>query len=168
MKEIDVRRLFETALDEAAELEEGLHYFSELLKDNYDLAVFFEDQAVAKKDKKKMFAELFPGALPLLRQVIGLLIDEGLEKSLVKLSEELTKLVSERLGLTFADVRTAYQLTAEERTRIEKFAGPNARLRVKVDPALIGGIRVMTSDGRLLDGSLQGTIDRLKEDVNHG
>ena len=167
MKEIDVKKLFESALEEVAALEEGLHAFSELLKDNYDLCVFFENPAVAKKDKKKMFADLFPKAEPILKQVVNLLIDEGLEKSAMQVSAELTKLVSERLELTFADVTTPYPLTDEERARIEAFAGPRARLRVKIDPSLIGGVRVMTSDGRLLDGTLKGTIDRLKEELTY-
>lgn len=168
MKEIDVEKLFDSAMEEVAELEEGLHAFAELLKDKYDLCVFFEDPAVAKKDKKKMFEELFPAAEPILKQVVELLIDEGLEKSTVEVSADLTKLVAERLQLTFAEVTTPYPLTDEERKKIEQFVGKNARLRVKIDPSLIGGIKVMTSDGRLLDGTLKGTIDRLKEDVSHG
>ena len=168
MKEIDVEKLFDSAMSEVAELEEGLHDFAELLRGDYDLCVFFEDPAVAKQDKKKMFEDLFPAAEPVLKQVVELLIDEGLEKSTLEVSEDLTKLVAERLQLTFADVTTPYPLTDAERKKIEGFVGPNARLRVRIDPSLIGGIKVMTSDGRLLDGTLKGTIDRLKEDVSHG
>jgi ATP synthase F1 delta subunit len=165
MKEIDVKALFEMAMDEVVALEEGLYAFSSLLRDNYELCVFFENAAVTPEQKKKMFAELQPGAEPILKQVVNLLIDEGLEKSTGELSEELTKLVSERLKITFADVLTPYPLTDGERAKIEAFVGEKAHLRVRLDPSLIGGIRVMTSDGRLLDGSLKGTIERLKEDL---
>jgi len=167
MKEIDVKKLFEMAMDEVAALEDGLHAFAGLLDENYDLCVFFENDAIAKENKKKMFADLFPGAAPILRQVVDLLIDEGLERSISQVSEDLTKMVSEKLQLTFADVTTPYALSDEERKRIEAFVGGNVYLRVKIDPALIGGVRVMTSDGRLMDGSLKGMIDRLKEDVKY-
>ena len=167
MKEIDVKKLFELAMDEVVALEEGLCAFSRLLRDNYELCVFFENAAVTPEQKKKMFAGLQPGAEPILKQVINLLIDEGLEKSTGRLSEELTKLVSERLKITFADVTTPFPLTGEERAGIEKFVGEQAHLRVKLDPSLIGGIKVMTSDGRLLDGSVKGTIERLKEELTY-
>ena len=167
MKEIDVKKLFEMALDEVVALEEGLYSFTRLMRDNYDLCVFFENGAVTPEQKKKMFADLHPGAEPILKQVVDLLIDEGLEKSTGQLSEELTKLVSERLKITFADVVTPFPLTDGERVGIEKFVGDKAHLRVKIDPSLIGGIRVMTSDGRLLDGSLKGTIERLKEELTY-
>jgi F-type H+-transporting ATPase subunit delta len=167
MKEIDVKKLFEMALDEVVALEEGLYSFTRLMRDNYDLCVFFENAAVTPEQKKKMFADLHPGAEPILKQVVDLLIDEGLEKSTGQLSEELTKLVSERLKITFADVVTPFPLTDGERVGIEKFVGDKAHLRVKIDPSLIGGIRVMTSDGRLLDGSLKGTIERLKEELTY-
>ena len=114
-----------------------------------------------------MFAELHPEAEPILKQVVNLLIDEGLEKSTGELSEQLTKLVSERLKITFADVETPYPLTDAERAKIEAFVGGKAHLRVRIDPSLIGGIRVMTSDGRLLDSSLKRTIERLKEDLTY-
>lgn len=167
MKEIDVKKLFDMAMDEVVALEEGLYAFTRQLQGNYDLCVFFENAAVTPEQKKKLFAELYPGAPPILKQVVNLLIDEGLEKSTGQLSEELTKLVSERLKITFADVLTPFPLTDEERAGIGKFVGENARLRVKIDPSLIGGIKVMTSDGRLLDGSLKGTIERLKEELTY-
>ena len=167
MREIDVKKLFDMAMDEVVQLEEGLYGFSRALKNNYDLCVFFEDAAVTPEHKKKMFNDLYPGAVPILKQVIELLIDEGLEKSAGQLSEELTKMVSERLKITFADVQTPFPLTDEERGKIEKFVGEKAHLRIKIDPSLIGGIKVMTSDGRLLDGSLKGTIERLKEDLSY-
>ena len=167
MKEIDVKKLFEMAMDEVVALEEGLYSFTRLMRDNYDLCVFFENGAVTPEQKKKMFADLHPGAEPILKQVVNLLIDEGLEKSAGELSEELTKLVSERLKITFADVTTPFPLTDGERAEIEKFVGEKARLRVRLDPSLIGGVRVMTSDGRLLDVSLKRTIERLKEEMTY-
>ena len=167
MKEIDVKKLFDLAMDEVVALEEGLYAFSSLLRYNYYLCVFFENGAVTPEQKKKMFADLHPGAEPILKQVAELLIDEGLERSLGRLSEELTKMVSDRLKITFADVVTPFPLTDGERVGIEKFVGDKAHLRVKIDPSLIGGVRVMTSDGRLLDVSLKRTIERLKEEMTY-
>lgn len=167
MKEIDVKKLFDLAGDEVVALEEGLYAFARLLQDNYDLCVFFENQAATPANKKKMFNDLYPGAEPILKRVVDLLIDEGLERSASELSEELTKMVSERLAITFADVSTAYPLTGAERKKIEAFAGPKAHLRVRLDPTLIAGVKVMTNDGRLLDSSLTGAIERLKEELTY-
>ena len=167
MKEIDVEKLFEMAMDEVASLEEGLYSFSRRLLGNYDLSVFFEDTTVPAARKKKMFANLYPSADSILLDVVNFLIDEGLEKSMTRISEELTKMVSERLQLIFAEVTTPYPLTGEERSRIKKFVGTNAVLRVTIDPALIAGVKIMTSDGRLFDSSLKGAIYRLKEELTY-
>jgi F-type H+-transporting ATPase subunit delta len=167
MKEIDVKKLFELAGAEAVALTEGLYAFTSQLHGNYELAVFFENTSVPREQKKKMFADLYPEAAPTLKQLITLLIDEGLERSAGQLSEELTKMVSERLQIVFADVQTAFPLTDEERTKIETFVGEQAHLRVRLDPSLIGGVKIMTSDGRLLDGSIKGTIERLKEELTY-
>jgi len=167
MRDIDIGKLLEIAGDRSVALEEGLLSVARLMQDNYELGVFFEDQAITPEHKKKMLADLFPGADPLLSGLIGLLIDQGLEQRLGQLSEELTKAVSEKQGITFADVTTPYLLTDGERRRIEEFVGDKVRLRIEIDPTLIGGIRIMTSDGRLLDGSLKGTIERLKEELIH-
>ena len=163
MKEIDLDKLFEIASNEALPLEEGLHSFSLLLREDFKLRVFFEDRMIPAEKKKKKFRRLFPGALPLLSDLIYFLIDEELERNFIKLSEKFTKLVSKKLKVTFVDVESAYALTKEELERIREFVGGSPHMRARRNPALIGGFKLLTSDGRYFDCSLNSGISRLKD-----
>jgi ATP synthase F1 delta subunit len=163
MKEIDVKKLFDLALDEVVNLEEGLYAFAGLVRGNYELRQLFENPLVPPADKKQAFARLFPEALPLFRDLVQLLIDENLAKSLIGLSEKLTRMVAARLKLTFVDLSSPYPLSDEQRQQVEKLIGSRAYVRVTIDPSLIGGIKFLTSDGRAYDGSLKGKLERMKE-----
>jgi F0F1-type ATP synthase delta subunit len=163
MKEIDLDKLFEIAKDEALSLEEGLHSFLILLREDFKLRIFFEDRRIPGDMKKKKFRRLFPKALPLLSDLICFLIDEELERNFIKLSERFTKLASKKFKITFVDVESAYALKKEELEGIREFIGGEPHVRVRRDPSLIGGFKLLTSDGRYFDCSLISGISRLKD-----
>jgi hypothetical protein len=63
-------------------------------------------------------------------------------------------------------VRSAVRLTEEERTllreRLRERFGEEFSLRMRVDPSLIGGL-VVEARGQIIDGSVAGKLDALKE-----
>ena len=63
-------------------------------------------------------------------------------------------------------VRSAVRLTEEERTllreRLRERFGEEFSLRMRVDPSLIGGL-VVEASGQIIDGSVAGKLDALKE-----
>lgn len=165
MREIDVKKLFELAVDQVIGLEEALFKFRQLLRDDYELSFFFENPLVPKEDKRHRLSGLVPEAPAIFNELVNLLIDEGLEKSVAALSEKLTKLVSERTGTVFVDVTTPFPLREEDLQQIRRVLGGKPHLRVTLDKKLIGGIRLLASDGRYFDGSLAGAIEELKEEM---
>lgn len=167
MKEIDLKKLFDLALDQVVSLEEGLYAFSKKLREDYDLKQFFDDPTADKKRKKKMFHQLMPEASLLFSDLIELIIAEGMEKSIPQISEKFTEMVIRKLNMNFVDVSTPHPLTEKERKAIEKMVGGKVLLRVKQDPSLIAGIRFRTSDGRYFDCTLKGALDKLKEEIVH-
>jgi F0F1-type ATP synthase delta subunit len=136
------------------------------MREDYQVRAFFENPLLLTENKKKAFARIFPGAAPFCRQLVGALFDEGLERTILPLAEKLTNLVAQRLNVTFANVTSPVVLTSAEQLRIKKLIGGQVCLRLTVDRNLIGGLKITTSDGRLLDGTLDGALERLKCRMN--
>jgi F-type H+-transporting ATPase subunit delta len=71
-----------------------------------------------------------------------------------------------RLGLVEAETTVAVALTPAQETRLreslQKVTGRSVRLRVKVDPALLGGARTRIGS-RVYDGSLKRQLAILRE-----
>ena len=69
-------------------------------------------------------------------------------------------------GEAIAWVSSAVALTEEQletlRTGLEKKFARKITLRTRVDPSLIGGMRVEI-EGRVIDGSIRNKLDKIKE-----
>ncbi len=163
MKEIDVAKLFDLAGSGAVALEGEIYRFSRMVRHDFDLKLFFESGAVPAQNKKSLLRDLLPRSSALFFDLVGLLIDEDLFRSLGWLEKEYSRMVSRRTGTSLVEVTSGRELTAEEAGRIEReLAG---RLRFEVDPAIIGGIKIKWEDGRSLDASLAGALEKLKEEI---
>ena len=51
------------------------------------------------------------------------------------------------------------------RKKLEKKLGRNVTLQCRLDPALIGGVRVEV-DGMVIDGSIRNKLEEIKEVMN--
>lgn len=165
MKAIDLDKLYRIAGKKVFELENELHAFSGLLLKNFDLKYFFGDVSVPPENKKKLFSRLFPKASKLFKNLVNLLIKEGLTRKMTSLSDGFTRMVSQRKNVDFVDVISALPLTKDELSNIKSSIGENVRMRAFVDPSIIGGARIKWSDGRFLDVSVSGFLKQLKEEM---
>ncbi|MCX7643043.1 MAG: ATP synthase F1 subunit delta [Armatimonadetes bacterium] len=77
-----------------------------------------------------------------------------------------TELVREHRNETVAEITTAVPLTEEERAltvqRLQEVTGKKVLLSEKVDPSILGGMRIVVGD-KLLDLSLKGHLERIRE-----
>jgi len=77
-----------------------------------------------------------------------------------------TDLVREYRGEVVAEVTSAVPLTDEERVmtvqRLQEITGKKVLLSEKVDPSIVGGMRIIVGD-KLLDLSLKGHLERIRE-----
>ena len=82
-----------------------------------------------------------------------------------------SRLLNAHRGIVVATVTSAVPLTTDEtaeiRTRVEAMAGSTVDLRTEVDPALLGGLTVQVGD-RLLDASIRGRLERLRDQLHTG
>jgi F-type H+-transporting ATPase subunit delta len=102
---------------------------------------------------------------------VSLLVERGRVRALPRVSEQFQRLLNAHNGVVVATVTSAVPLNDEEtvaiRTRVEALAGSTVDLRTAIDPALLGGLTVQIGD-RLLDASIRGRLERLREQLNAG
>jgi F-type H+-transporting ATPase subunit delta len=90
---------------------------------------------------------------------------------LPRVAEQFRRLDDERQGITQATATSATALTPDEvraiTARLEQSTGGRIELDVQVDPSLLGGLVVRVGD-RLIDGSVRGRLERLRNQLMSG
>ncbi len=108
-----------------------------------------------------------PGALHL----VNLLVARGRSNTLGRVSEEYNRRLNAHRGVVMATVSSAVPLTPDEaaaiQSRVEAMAGAPIELRTVVDPDLLGGLTIQVRD-RLLDASIRGRLERLRDQLHAG
>ena len=103
--------------------------------------------------------------------LIGLMLRRGRIHELPQLAAEFRRLDNARQGITVATAISAAPLTQDEiralTQRLEGLTGGRVELDVQVDPSLLGGLVVRVGD-RLIDGSVRGRLERLRNQLVSG
>jgi F-type H+-transporting ATPase subunit delta len=111
------------------------------------------------------------GASELLVRVVGLLAARGHLALLAPLAESYGALVNASRGIVPAEVTGAIALTAKhERALVEALrvtAGGDLELTKKVDPEVLGGLRVKMG-GKTYDGTVRGRLAALRRRLASG
>ena len=110
--------------------------------------------------------ETFGEAIPrVLLGVLRMMVSRGHVRQLESMAREYRELAMEASGESMAEVTSAVPLKEAEavalRTRLEKKFNRRVILRCRVDPSLIGGIRVEI-DVRVIDGSIRNKLQEIK------
>ena len=106
-----------------------------------------------------------------VRNLILLLVRRGRVEQLPRVAAEFARRDDERNGLIHATATSAAPLGDEEQraivARLEQLTGARVALETNVDPAILGGIVVRIGD-RLIDGSVRGRLERLRNQLASG
>ncbi len=128
--------------------------------------------AVPLETRTAMSEQIFGKVLgrPALN-LIGLMLRRGWIHELPQLAAEFRRLDNIRQGITLATATSAAPLSQDEinalTRRMEQFTGGRVELDVQVDPSLLGGLVVRVGD-RLIDGSVRGRLERLRNQLVSG
>jgi F-type H+-transporting ATPase subunit delta len=103
--------------------------------------------------------------------LIQLQLRRGRIEQLARVADEFRRLDNRRQGITAATATAAAELTPSEvdalTRRLEQFTGGRVELDLAVDPSLLGGLVVRVGD-RLIDGSVRGRLERLRNQLVSG
>ena len=132
-----------------------------------DLRVFLESPQVRTEEKKELLGTVFGGRVePLLLNFVYLLIDKNRMENFRDIGEEFAALVEREAGVMRAKGTTAVPLPDDlEKKLRDKLAGLTGKtmiLEKRVDPAVIGGVKVVMED-KILDGTVRTNLDLLRK-----
>ena len=106
-----------------------------------------------------------------VRNIVFLLIRRRRIEQLPRVAAEFVRLDDRRNGITHATATSAAPLTDLEvralTARLEQMTGGTIALTTDIDEGLLGGLVVRVGD-RLIDGSLRGRLERLRQQLAAG
>ena len=106
-----------------------------------------------------------------VQNLIQLLLRRGRIEELGRVAAEFRRLDDQRQGITHATVTSAAPLTPDElralTARLEQSTGGRIALATQIDESLLGGLVVRVGD-RLIDGSVRGRLERLRNQLISG
>jgi F-type H+-transporting ATPase subunit delta len=161
--------LFEAARerDELEEVLSDLGEFVDALHESEELRLFFYGGQIPERQKRRALDDLTEGMKTSTTNFLKVLVDNGREEILEDVLARYEDLVKEHLGRIEVEVTTAVELSEEQRDRLrERLAsvldGREISLETNVNPDLIGGA-VFRYGGRMMDGSIRGRLESLRE-----
>lgn len=124
---------------------------TETLEGSRDLQFALTSPVVPQAKKKAVLDRLFGGPLSdLSLRFLRLLVDKQRDGQIPEILAAYRALRDERTGTVEATVRTARPLSPDEAERLkaalEARSGAAVRMRISVDPSLIGGLVVRLGD----------------------
>ena len=101
----------------------------------------------------------------------SMMLRRGRIEQLPRVAAEFRRLDNARQGITLATATSAAPLNPDEvralTARMEQLTGGRVELDLKIDPSLLGGLVVRIGD-RLIDGSVRGRLERLRNQLVSG
>lgn len=147
-----------------------LDAFVTAIRESHELGRFIASPVVGRSRKKALFAEVFrdPEDCGFLN-FLNVLTDKGRLGDLSEIDRAYALLVRRARGIVEATVETAFPLDGEMvekiRGRFRALAGARElRLTVKIDPSLVGGLRVVIGS-TVYEGTARAQLDRMHDSL---
>lgn len=126
---------------------------------------FFLSPVVDRKEKERVLLQTFSGKVDdVALHALLLLVRKRREALLREIVRQYAQLEMDARGAERLTVTSARDLSGEELhqlvSRLERLYGKKFDVTQRVDPKLIGGVRLTMGDRRI-DGSVEGRLDEL-------
>ncbi len=162
------RALFEIARAEGTldEVEDELFRFARSYESSDELRRALSDDDLPAEKRRAIIEDLLGGkATTTTTQLISMVAGAGRGRDLPAIVDSLVERASSAKQLAVAEVRTAVELTDDQRARLkaalENATGRSLNLKAIVDPSVIGGV-VATIGDTVIDDTVRTRIDQLK------
>jgi F-type H+-transporting ATPase subunit delta len=155
------------AEDVLAKVEDELYAFGKALEQHTELREALTDASLPAENKKAVVADVIgERANPVTVSLLGFVIDAGRAREIPKIVEELARMASTEREHALAEVRSAVELTSEQRDRLasalSQATGRTVDVKVVVDPSVIGGVVARVGD-EVFDGSIASRLEDAKQ-----
>ncbi|MFN4178687.1 MAG: ATP synthase F1 subunit delta [Armatimonadota bacterium] len=148
-------------------VESEVKALAEMLNRSPQLVKFLAQPLVPFSEKERRLRQLFENHIsPIALNFLLIIVKHKRIEAFDQIVRIFTDLVREYRGEVVAEVISAVPLTDAEREmtiqRLQEITGKKVLLNEKVDPSIIGGMRIIVGD-KLLDLSLKGHLERIRE-----
>jgi F-type H+-transporting ATPase subunit delta len=148
------------------EVEDELFRFARLLESNDDLRTTLTDAALPVSRRQQIVEDLLGGrANPTTTALVSMVVGTGRSRDLPAIIDELVKLSAAEGNKEVAEVRSAVDLTEDQKQRLtaalEAKTGKQVELKVIIDPTVLGGLVAQVGD-TVIDGSVKTRLQQLK------
>ena len=151
----------------AGELEE----LSKLFQENPDLYSFYTSPQIARGEKQEVLKSVLADQIsPITLNLLCVLLDKRRAGEFKHVVKQFERLVSERNNEVSGVIYLARPCSDKMMQAIEKklseSTGKNLKLKVNVDPSLIGGIKVKIGDS-VVDATIASQLKEMKGTIDN-
>jgi F-type H+-transporting ATPase subunit delta len=164
------RSLFEVGKeqDKLDVLKEQLDQFADELGSNRDLQMFFFSPYFSSQEKKDAVGKVLEGADEYFVRFLELLAERHRLPAVFRIRREFDRLWAEENKQLPVTITSAVELDKDTMDnlgkKIEEQTGQTIDLTAKVDPDLIGGLRMQVGN-MVYDATIRGRLDKLRREV---
>jgi F-type H+-transporting ATPase subunit delta len=168
--QVYARSLFEVARehDKADLVRDEIGEFTDALASSRELELFFFSPYFSTEEKKEGLDKAVEGEDEIVRNFLGLLIENHRMPALMRIRREYDRLWREVNQLLPVEVTSAVELdeaiTKQIGEEIGRQTGRTVELTSTVDPDVLGGIVVRVGNS-ILDASIRTRLERLRKQV---
>lgn len=165
------RALFQAAIhgNVVDSVESDLAALNSLIANDKSVRDFFMSPYVAREEKIRIAGNLFSDRITALSmQVVRLMLEKRREAELPEIYGQYVALRRAHQGVQSVTVHSAMEMTEDQKkrlvTRLEEKSGKKIEAEFRVDPSVMGGIKVAYGD-YMLDGSIRGSLNRMRDQL---
>jgi F-type H+-transporting ATPase subunit delta len=142
----------------------------EIVTGSIELQHVWENPAVTHEEKLRLLDAIVAraGFERAVRDFMAVILEHGRIRMLAAIARRFEFELNQRMGFVEADVRSARELSAQEKaaleTQIAAVTGRKVRARYAMDGSIIGGAMVQVGS-TIYDGSLRGQLQRMREQL---
>jgi len=166
--------LYATAVERKSveEVKKDLVDIKKSIEGSKELSNFILTPVISAEKKTKVFEAMFSGKVnELTLRFLVYLCEKNRINLLYDITDDFESLVNEKLGVVLAKVKTAIEITDDEKKalsdKLRLFTGKEIQATYSVDPAIKGGF-IASVDDKIIDASILRQLELLKEKFSMG
>lgn len=149
----------------AVAVEDELFRFARLLESNDELRTTLTDAQLPASRRQQIVEDLLGGrADRVTTALVSMVVGAGRARDLPAIIDELVKLSAASGNKEVAEVRSAVELTDDQKQRLvtalQAKTGKQVELKVIIDPTVLGGLVAQVGD-TVIDGSIKTRLQQL-------
>jgi F-type H+-transporting ATPase subunit delta len=148
------------------EIQDELFRFAQALENEDELRAALTNAEVPVARRQQIVEDLLKGrANPVTVALVSMVVGAGRARDLAAIVDLLLQKTAELTQRSIAEVRSAVELTDEQKKRLaeslRKVVGHDVEVYVIIDPTVLGGIVTQIGD-TVIDGSVRHRLDQMK------